>query len=317
MAKSPKIWLTGSTGFIGRPFLKVLKNAQFDVTCITQDAEKAKNSSNDNLLVHLDYMNTEDIKDKVARLGLPDIFIHLGWGDIAHPEFPIHLTEGVQSGKNLVETFFKLGLKKFIMTGSISQYGGRIGLLSEDMELEPQARLTNYAKAKNEVEKLGLEAANTYGKTFICVRIPWAFGAGQRQGSLINDLFAAHLKGTSVSLSPCEHYRDFIHMVDVVEGLKRICAVDESGIINLGSGKYVQVKDYVTEFWRKLGGDMDKLKFGARTLHPGEPDQPKSYFDLTRLKRLTQWQPALSLEEGIMKTIEDLYNEKSAGAIVT
>ena len=235
---------------------------------------------------------------------MPDILIHLGWGDVAHPEYPIHLTEGVQSGRNLIETLFKLGLKKFITTGSISQYGGRVGLLSEDME--PGARLTNYAKAKTEVERLGLEAAQTYGKTFLCVRIPWAFGAGQRQGSLINDLFQAYLKGTSVSLSPCEHYRDYIHIIDVVEGLRRISAVDESTIINLGSGKCVQVKDFVLSLWKNLRGNNDKLKFGMRTLSPNEPDQPKSYFDLTRLTRLTQWQPALSLEEGIIKTIEDL-----------
>jgi len=307
MAKTTKIWLTGSRGFIGRPLARALKSAHVDLTCFTQNAEAKNGLSDEDKPVYLDYMDPSDIKGKVEHLGAPDIFIHLGWGDVSHPELPVHLTDGVQSGKNLIETLFKLGVKKFILTGSISQYGGRVGLLSEDME--PGERLTNYARAKSEVEKLGLQAAKTYGKTFICVRIPWAFGAGQRQGSLINDLYQAHIRGTSVSLSPCEHYRDYIHMVDVVEGLRRICGVDESGIINLGSGRYVQVKDFVIEFWKKLGGDIDRLKFGMRTLHPGEPDQPKSYFDLTRLIKLTQWQPALSLEEGIIKTIEDLRSQ--------
>jgi len=173
--------------------------------------------------------------------------------------------------------------------------------------MAPQGRLTNYAKAKGEVEKLGFQAAKIYNKTFISVRTFYVFGSGQRQGSLINDLFQAHLKGTSVNLSPCEHYRDYIHVSDVVEGLKRISAINQSTIVNLGSGKVVKLKDFVIDFWMKMGGDIAKLKFGTKSLLPGEPEQPKSYADLTHLKKLTQWQPQLTLEEGILKTIENLY----------
>ncbi len=307
MVQASKIWLTGSRGFIGRPLAKALREAGVDLICFTPKPKGASGHSTPASPVELDFLSPEDIKDKAAHLGLPDIFIHLGWGDVSRPELDVHLTEGVASGKNLIETLFKLGVKKFLLTGSISQYGGRVGILSEGME--PGPRLTNYAKAKSEVERFGLQAAKIYGETFICVRIPWAFGAGQRQGSLINDLFASYIKGTDVSLTPCEHYRDFIHMIDVVEGLKRISYVDESGIINLGSGKVVLMKDYVSMFWKNLGGGMDRLKFGARPLPANEPEQPKSYFDIARLIRLTQWQPALTLEEGIIKTIEDLRSQ--------
>jgi len=310
MTKNPKIWLTGSRAFIGRPFVKALRNNQVDLTCFTQNIEEDINIPGEASPVHMNYLDPLDIKDKIVRLGMPDIFIHMGWGEIGNPESPFHLKEGVQIGKNLIETFFQLGLKKFIFIGTTSQYGGRVGLLSEEMQ--PEGRLTKYAQAKNEVERLGLQAAQTYGKIFISVRLSYVFGAGQqRQGSLINDLFQAHLKGTSINLSPCEHYRDYIHVLDVVEGFKRICAVDQSTVINLASGKYVRVKEYVLDFWKHMGGDIDKLKFGARTLVPGEPDQPKSYADLTRLISLTQWQPELSLQEGIIKTVEGLSEEHS------
>jgi nucleoside-diphosphate-sugar epimerase len=290
MVRSPKIWLTGSRGFIGRPLVRAFKDDQADLTCFTHE--------------ELDYLDPADIEDKIVRLGKPDILILMGWGQIAAPDSPFHLAEGVQGARNLINTAFKLGVKKVIFTGTTSQYGGRVGLLSEDME--PQGKLTNYARAKNEVERSGFEAARKYGKIFICVRLSYVFGAGQRQGSLINDLYQAHLKKTSVSLSPCEHYRDYVHVLDVVEGLRRICSVEESTTVNLASGKVVRVRDFVIDLWKGLGGDIENLKFGMRTLNPGEPDQPKSYADLTRLKALTQWQPALSLQEGIIKTIEGL-----------
>ena len=37
-----------------------------------------------------------------------------------------------------------------------------------------------------------------------------------------------------------------------------------------------------------------------------EPEQPRSYADLTRLRSLLHWAPSLSLEEGINLTVRDL-----------
>ena len=41
-----------------------------------------------------------------------------------------------------------------------------------------------------------------------------------------------------------------------------------------------------------------------------EPDQPKSYADLTNLIELTGWKPSYSIEEGIEATIDGLLQEE-------
>jgi len=302
-----RIWLTGSRGFIGRSLVQNLRNAQVDLTCLTQDAGIQAGVAGETFPVYVNYLDITDIEKKVSSLGMPDVFIHLGWGDMRNPDSPLHLNDNVKMARNFIETLFRLGLKKFIFIGSMNQYGSRTGLLSEDMEA--QGPLTNYAKAKNEVERLGLQAAARFGKIFISVRVFYVLGADQRRGSLINDLFIARRKGESISLSPCAFYRDYIHLLDLVEGLRRICAVEQSTIINLGSGNAVRMKDFVSAFWQVMGGDVDQLKFGVRTLLPGEIEQPKSYADLKRLIGLTGWQPRLSLEDGIIKTIESLSKE--------
>ena len=63
-------------------------------------------------------------------------------------------------------------------------------------------------------------------------------------------------------------------------------------------------------FWNNLGGANNMLKFGSKAMLKNEPDQPKSFADLTRLEKLTNWKPSYSLEEGIQSTIEVLYSEK-------
>jgi len=195
-------------------------------------------------------------------------------------------------------------LKTFLFVGSMNEYGGRVGSLSEDME--PQGRLTNYAKGKIEVAKFGFRSAREHGATFLHARTFYVYGQGQRQGSLINDLYAAYRDGTEVSLSPCEHYRDYIHVADVAEGLHLLKDLDKSATVNLGSGTAVKVRDFVMLLWNALGGDVTKLRFGARQLRQDEPEQPKSYADLRLLKSLTNWSPALSLEEGIQLTAKEL-----------
>ncbi|MFA6217301.1 MAG: NAD(P)-dependent oxidoreductase [Candidatus Omnitrophota bacterium] len=302
-----KIWLTGSRGFIGSVLARLLKNAGREVSCFSNQLPGKSEAPAKEFLCHtLDYLSERDIKSKVERIGLPDCFIHSGWGDMALPESAMHLGENLQASKTLIETLFRLGLKKFVFIGSMNEYGSRTGLLCEDSL--PQGRLTNYAKAKIEVAKFGLKSASAYGKTYVHVRTFYVYGAGQRPGSLINELYQSFLLNKDVQLSPCEHYRDYIHVSEAGEGLLKISnSVEGSTVVNLGRGTVIKVKDFVLLFWKLLGGDREKLKFGARPMRSDEPAQPQSYADVTHLKNLIHWSPSLSLRDGIKRTIKELH----------
>ena len=283
---SRKIWLTGSRGFVGRVVADAFRQTGGQLLgCTNQPVPEASAGTVQNSFVQVNYLDAEDIKDKIRRFGLPDLFIHSAWAAMDKPESPLHLDENVRAGKILIETLFREGLKTFLFVGSMNEYGARTGALSENQE--PEGRLTNYAKAKREVAAIGFEAAKKFGKTFLHARTFYVYGAGQRAGSLINDLFEASLTGAEVNLSPCEHFRDYIHVSEVAEGLRRLSTLQDSVTVNLGSGTVVQVKDFVLLLWRALGGDPGKLKFGARKMGWDEPEQPKSFADLERLKQLT------------------------------
>jgi nucleoside-diphosphate-sugar epimerase len=302
---SQRIWLTGSRGFVGRVVAVGFQQAGAQLWgCTNQAVPDAPSGPNEKPIVKLDYLDPEDIKAKVRHFGMPDLFIHSAWAAMDKPESPLHLEENVRASRTLINTLFSQGLKTFLFIGSMNEYGARTGALAEGME--PEGRLTNYAKAKREAAAIGFEAAKTFGKTFLHARTFYVYGAGQRPGSLINDLYQASLSGTEVNLSPCEHYRDYIHVSEVAEGLRRLGELRESATVNLGSGAVVQVRDFVLLLWQALGGDNGKLKFGARKVGWDEPEQPRSYADLTRLKQLTNWVPSLSLQQGVSRTVEAL-----------
>lgn len=303
MMNGLKVWVSGSMGFIGKYLIYALKNCG-ELRCITN------NRISGGGLTYVDFSEKKHIREIINLYGVPDIFIHLGWGSVYEPQSDIHLTSNVSDGKNLIEELYNCGLKKFIHLGSSSEYGDRKGLLSEDMD--PDGRLTNYARGKIEVSSYGFEAAKRLNKIFIHIRLSHAFGAGQHQKSLINQLYKSYLEKIAINLSPCEHYRDYIYISDVVDGIRLISGINESTVVNLGSGRAVQLKDFVNLFWKQLGGTPQQLNFGSHPKPDHEPGQPYCFCNLDNLKRLTNWTPSVSLNDGIKKTVDALMDESNA-----
>jgi len=252
----------------------------------------------------MNYSLEDSIKEQIDKFGCPNIVIHAGWGGMTSPMSDHHLRENVCNGKILIDTLYSNGLEKFIFLGSVNEYGSRSGILQEDMQ--PVGSLITYAKGKTEVAKYGFEAARHYSKTFINPRVFYVYGAGQRGRSLINELYNAFIQQREVNISSCKHYRDYIYVDDVVEGIIRLSGIEISSTVNLGSGSYIQVRDFVKMFWHRLGGPPNRLKFGNRSMYEGEPVQIKSYADLTNISKLVNWKPNTSLENGIESTIKEL-----------
>ena len=73
-------------------------------------------------------------------------------------------------------------------------------------------------------------------KLFLHVRLFYAYGEGQRKDS-INQLYYNAIQNNPISLTPCEHYRDYIYIDDVVIGIEKLLRFKKSQIVNLGSGK--------------------------------------------------------------------------------
>lgn len=301
------VWVTGSRGFIGRNVVDALATAEYKLTAITNQETSVQTDSISPFL--LDYSSRDSIKRLVGLYGCPSVFIHLGWGHMSSPMSEKHLQGNVDEAETLINTLYESGLDTFVFIGSMNEYGARVGPLSEDME--KSGRLTNYAKGKTHVANFGFKRASFFRRKFVHVRPFYVYGPGQRAGSLINELFRAYTEKTRPQLGPCEHYRDYVHVQDVAEGIVRLLKIETSCTVNIGSGRVIKVKDYVRTFWNILGGDDNELKFGVKSMSKDEPEQPRSYADLSRLFSLTGWKPTRSLEAGIQMTVNKLNDTAS------
>jgi UDP-glucuronate decarboxylase len=297
--ENTSIWISGSRGFIGRYLIDALEgDSQYQVLCVSNN-----DASGDNVK-YIDFSDKAHIRKAVDQHGVPDVFLHLGWGGVYEPQSDVHLGANVTEAKNLIDELYECGLASFVLLGSASEYGDLEGSLLESMD--GAGKLTNYVKGKTEVSTYGFKRAAELDKVFLHIRLFYTFGAGQQHNSLINQLYRNFLDKTVMNLSPCEHYRDYIYVADAVDGIKRISRVKESAIVNLGSGRVVQLRDFVERIWTCFGGDLAALHFGAHEKPAHEPSQPRSYANLDKLKKLTNWAPPTSLDAGMQGTVYHL-----------
>jgi nucleoside-diphosphate-sugar epimerase len=293
------IWISGSHGFVGHHLVSEL-TPFYNVMRISNTNYKQNDT------IFIDFENKNSIQNVIQNYGLPDIFIHLGWGCMDDPNSTTHMTTNVLQSQNLIDILFSMGLEKFIFLGSMNEYGEHLGSLSEN--LSPKGHLTNYAKGKINVANYGFKKSKIHDKTFLHIRLFYTIGRIERGGSLIRELYNSFKNNVSLSLGTCEHFRDYISISDTVKGIRLLCNVTESTTVNLGSGKSIKMKDFVHIFWNKLGGSSEMLKFGTKSVSK-EQSQQNCYANLDRLMILTGgWKPTESIEDGINFTINNLQN---------
>jgi len=303
--KTNLIWISGSRGFLGKNLKDLfLQDDHYEIKCLSNNKGKSTLKIEKNF-ISLNFDSKGDIQKILDKNQIPDIFIHVGWGGMENPHSDEHIKSNVKISKNLIEMLFKAGLKKFIFLGSITEYGEISGCVSEEMP--SQGTLSNYAKGKKEVSVYGFENAKITKKIFIHIRLSYVYGPTIKKESLIQTLFVGHRKKSNIFVGSCQQFRDYIHISEAVEGIKRICNINQSITVNLGSGKSIKLRNFVELFWKNLTSESKKLYFDSKPHNNNEQAQPNCYLDLKKLKEFTNWYPTLTINKGIIQTINELH----------
>ena len=136
----------------------------------------------------------------------------------------------------------------------------------------------------------------------VTLRLFLTYGAGQAFERFIPQVIQGCLRNEAFPVSAGAQSRDFCHVNDVVKAIfNALTAPNIDGeIINIGSGQEILVREVVKLIHRLVGkGDP---KFGSIALRKHE--NPRLFADITKAKSLLNWQPSISLEEGLKTTIK-------------
>jgi UDP-glucose 4-epimerase len=198
----------------------------------------------------------------------------------------------------------RAGVRRVVYAGSSSAYGIPAGnVQAEDDPLRP---LSPYAAAKLAGELYAESFAAAYGLETIRVRFFNIFGPRQRADSPYSGVIALFTAAMTSGRQPIVYgdglqSRDFTYVTDAVQALIKAAATPgvSGRVYNVGTGKSVTVLDLVAVLNRLLGTAVSVRYGPARA-----GDVRHSRADIGRARKDLGYQPVVSFEEGLKRTLQ-------------
>ena len=297
-----KVLIIGGTGFIGYHLAKKIYK-KFNVTSIS-----LHKPSKEKKLKNVKYIITDISQKKFFQNKIKndfDIVVNLG-GYINHKDKNLALKTHYNGCKNLINYFKNKNIKIFIQIGSSAEYGRQ---KSPNIEKIGGLAKTNYAKSKLKATKLLMKLAKTK-KTFpfVILRFYQVYGPKQSYDRLIPMVVHNSLTNKKFDCSEGIQSKDFIYVNDAVNAIYK-CFNNKKilgKIINIGSGKAINVKNLILRIVKKIG--LGKPMFGVLKMRSDEPKN--SYPNIKKAKKLLLWKPNISFDKGINETIKYFKNKE-------
>lgn len=199
------------------------------------------------------------------------------------------------------------GAERVLVAASDKAYGASATLpYREDHPLEPRYP---YDVSKAATDLISRSYWHTYRLPVAVTRFANLYGGGDLNRSrLVPEAIGAALAGRApVIRSDGTPERDFLYVEDAVAAYLLLAdALDAPGdgargeAFNAGGGAPHAVRDVVARICSIAGTDVEPDVRGAGT-PAGEID--RQYVDPSKLRELTGWEPAISLDEGLERTV--------------
>lgn len=159
-----------------------------------------------------------------------------------------------------------------------------------------------YDEAKRFAEALTMAYHREHGIRTHIARIFNTYGPRMRldDGRVIPAFVGQALRGEPLTVhGRGTQTRSFCYIDDLIEGISRLMAVDERDPVNLGNPSELLVLE-LAKTVLAITGSQSEIVF--RDLPQDDPRQRCP--DLTKARRLLTWEPAVTLDEGLRRTIE-------------
>lgn len=297
--------VTGGAGFLGSHLIDQLILAGEEVLCLDNYFSGRKN----NIIHHLSNPKFELIRHDVTtpiKLEVDKIW-HL-----ACPASPVHYQSNpIKTAKtSFMGTYNMLGLAKrigakFLMASSSEIYG--------DPEVHPQPESYRgnvntfgsracYNEGKRIAETLCHDYQRIHNVDVKVVRIFNTYGPRMLpfDGRVISNFIVKSLRGESIEIyGDGNQTRSFCYVDDLINGLIKTMESNLNLPINLGNPAEFTIKEIAKKIRNLINPD---LKFVYKPLPKDDPTKRRPVID--KVKKEICWQPSISLDEGLNRTIK-------------
>ena len=316
-----RILVTGGAGFIGSHLCDRLIADGNEVLCVDNFYTGTRN----NILHLLDHPRFELLRHDVTfplYVEVDQIF------NLACPASPIHYQrDPIQTTKTSVSGAINmLGLAKRlgvpILQASTSEVYGdpSVHPQREDYwgNVNPIGPRSCYDEGKRCAETLFFDYRRQLGITIKVARIFNTYGPRMHpdDGRVVSNFIVHALEGRPITIyGRGSQTRSFCYVDDTVDALVRLMSSpgEVTGPINVGNPIELSISELAAKVAQRTGCKVD-----LEHLELPEDDPKQRKPDISRARELLQWEPKVSLDEGLDRTVayfRDLLQPASRGAI--
>ncbi|HEY9087657.1 MAG TPA: SDR family NAD(P)-dependent oxidoreductase [Anaerolineaceae bacterium] len=304
-----KVLVTGAGGFIASHLAERLVELGADVRAMVHyNALGAWGWLDDSPLARQMQVFAGDIRDRDsvrAAVEGREVVFHLA-ALIAIPysySAPSSYVETNITGTlNVLQAVRESGAARMVHTSTSETYGtARYAPIDEGHPLQGQSP---YSASKIGADKMAEAYYRSFGVPVATVRPFNTFGPRQSARAVIPTIITQLLAGQELRLGSLHPTRDLNYVANTVDGFLRAAETDAAlgQVINLGSGREISIGD-LAQLIAGLMGVEFRLHSETQRVRPEKSEVERLIADNRLAKSLLGWEPRVSLEEGLEKTI--------------
>jgi dTDP-glucose 4,6-dehydratase len=302
---SQRVVITGAAGFIGSHLAETLLDRGYSVVGI------------DNLLTgdigniaHLANRNFEFIKHDVTNYiyveGPVDYVLH--WASPASPidylELPIPTLKVGALGTHKALGLAKAKGARFVLASTSEVYGDPLEHPQKESywgNVNPIGPRGVYDEAKRFAEAMTVAYHRYHGLDAKIVRIFNTYGPRMRvkDGRAVPAFISQALRNEEVTVfGDGRQTRSFTYITDLVDGIIRLMTSSVNDPVNIGNPREMSLDELARTIVR-MTGSTSQIVYRPLPVDDPKVRQP----DITRARTLLDWEPKVSLEQGLETTI--------------
>ena len=306
--KSKKIKIrnlvTGGAGFLGSHLIDKLMNLNQEVICL----DNYFTGSKSNIDRWLGHPNLEIIRHDVTepiQLEVDQIW-HL-----ACPASPIHYQENpIKTAKtSFLGTYNMLGLARrvkarFLLASTSEVYGNpKESPQSESYHgyVNPVGPRSCYDEGKRVAETLCSDYQRIHNLDIRIMRIFNTYGPRMKpnDGRVVSNFIYQALQKKSLTIyGDGLQTRSFCYVDDLIDGMINLMNSNINSPVNIGNPQEITILELAKKIREKINPNLEIV------FKPLPQDDPlKRQPDITKAKRYLDWEPKISLDNGLDKTI--------------
>ncbi|MGE0449845.1 MAG: UDP-glucuronic acid decarboxylase family protein [Vicinamibacterales bacterium] len=308
-----RVVITGAAGFIGSHLSETLLDRDYEVIGI--DNLLTGDTANIAHLANRDFLFIKhDVTNYIYVEGPVDFVLH--WASPASPidylELPIPTLKVGALGTHKALGLAKAKGARFVLASTSEVYGDPLEHPQKETywgNVNPVGPRGVYDEAKRFAEAMTMAYHRYHGVDTKIVRIFNTYGPRMRvnDGRAVPAFMSQALRNEDVTVfGDGSQTRSFTYITDLVDGIIRLMHSDQNDPVNIGNPREMTIKE-IAETIIRMTGSTSRLIY--KPLPTDDPKQRRP--DITRARTLLGWEPAVQLEDGLVRTI-DYFRQKVA-----